>query len=81
MLVSPIKNIYLNKRGCKKVKVFTKDKYYLIVGDDNLSSPTKNFRIALINDLGLHGYWKLCLFNEVKRSQLRNKKLEDLGIK
>lgn len=80
MLVAPIKDIYLNRRGCKKIKVFTKDKYYLVVGDAHLSTPTKSFRIALINDLGVHGYWKVSLFNEIKRSQIRNRKLEDLGL-
>lgn len=80
MFVTPIKNIYLNRRGCKKIKVFTKDKYYLVVGDTNLSRPKKSFRIALVNDLGNHGYWNVSLFKEIKRSQIRNKKLEDLGL-
>jgi uncharacterized beta-barrel protein YwiB (DUF1934 family) len=75
MKVTPKKNIYRNIKGKKKIKIFTKGKFY-----ENLSTDKFNDYLhyyELINDLGSKELiFETSLFQTI--SEKRNKILNDL---
>jgi hypothetical protein len=72
-IVTPIKDYYENVKGGKKIKVLTKGKKYNyiknIVGD-----------LTIINDFNITSSYRKSLFRVVSKLELRNEKLNDLGI-
>lgn len=74
MKVTAIRNRYINIFGSKKLKVLTKGKQYEVVED---FSTIKMH--CIIDDTGNYGMYNKSEF--MKTSEVRNQKLEILGIK
>lgn len=73
MKVVSIKSRYMNIRGHKKVKLLTKGKYYDVVKD---FSNVKMY--GIIDDEGIFVSYNKSNF--IKISEIRDQKLETLGI-
>jgi hypothetical protein len=71
MKVVAAKNVYLNKKGSKKIKILTKGKNY-----NSLFS--NNFKYTIINDLGVVGYYEKNFFTDLSSNRVN--KLKEIGL-
>jgi len=71
MKVVASKNVYLNKKGSKKIKILTKGKNY-----NSLFS--NNFKYTIINDLGVVGHYEKKFFTDLSSNRVN--KLKEIGL-